>query len=593
MFPALRFRRFRTRLLVLLVGLLVAALGTTYFVVTRANRANALEHINQSLTTSVRVFRFSIDARIQALADSARVVSADWPMRTLYLQEELDRGTLRSTLASYADRLNAPVVAAFTPEGDYLTATDMRLVESNSQPFQRLISQADTEGLEQVSDYAYVLDRLHMLVVVPIYAPRPNIIGWLGAAFPIDNRFAQDLKNTTQAEVSFISGREAAGTHLDATTLSPELAREVVKQIKNSGASSPTSTILVELEGEPYVTLVARLSPLGDNPARIALQRSLTAELAAAEELEEVILLVSLVALFAATIAALLIARGVSGPLHQLAAHADSVAAGDYSRHLTLVRQDELGHLATAFNHMSDGLADRDKVRDLLGKVVSREIAAQLLRSGVALGGEEREVTILFCDLRDFTAMSEKMAARDVLALLNRYLDRMSTIVEKHGGVVDKYIGDAIMALFGAPVATPNAAARAVAAAKEMVDSLEDLNRELEREGQPRLEFGIGINTAVVVAGNMGSKTRLNYTVIGDGVNLASRLEALTKKPEFATSIIVSEATAKACGERDRLRALATVTVKGKQEPIQIYAVDVADRPWSQVTGSPASPPSA
>lgn len=104
---------------------------------------------------------------------------------------------------------------------------------------------------------------------------------------------------------------------------------------------------------------------------------------------------------------------------------------------------------------MSAGLADRDRVRDLLGKVVSPEIASQLLRSEAALGGEEREVTILFCDLRNFTGLSEKLPPQEVLALLNRYLDRMSAIIEAHQGVIDKYIGDAIMALFGAPSPTP------------------------------------------------------------------------------------------------------------------------------------------
>jgi adenylate cyclase len=222
---------------------------------------------------------------------------------------------------------------------------------------------------------------------------------------------------------------------------------------------------------------------------------------------------------------------------------------------------------------MTAGLAERDQVRDLLGKVVSPEIATQLLRSGVQLGGEEREVTVLFSDLRDFTSMSEKMAPADMLALLNRYLDRMSTIIEKHGGVIDKYIGDAIMALFGAPVAEPDAPARAIAAAREMAQALEILNQELKAEGRPTLAFGIGINTARVVAGNMGSKTRLNYTVIGDGVNLASRLEGLTKEPSYRTLIIVSEATLRAIKPPPAARELGEVKVKGKAEAVKIFAV--------------------
>ena len=222
---------------------------------------------------------------------------------------------------------------------------------------------------------------------------------------------------------------------------------------------------------------------------------------------------------------------------------------------------------------MTAGLAERDRVRNLLGKVVSPEIAAQLLQSDLKLGGEEREVTILFCDLRNFTSFSEKMTPADVLSLLNRYLDRMSTIIEKHGGVIDKYIGDAIMALFGAPVADPAAASHAVAAAREMAQALNVLNRELAAEGRPALAFGIGINTARVVAGNMGSKTRLNYTVIGDGVNLASRLEGLTKDPAYGTPIIISEATLRALQDPPPARELGQVTVKGKAEAVKIFAL--------------------
>jgi len=249
------------------------------------------------------------------------------------------------------------------------------------------------------------------------------------------------------------------------------------------------------------------------------------------------------------------------------------VAAGDYTQRIELPRADELGQLATAFNQMTAGLAERDRVRNLLGMVVSPEIATQLLHSDLKLGGEEREVTILFCDLRNFTSFSERMAPAEVLTLLNRYLDRMSAIIERHGGVIDKYMGDAIMALFGAPVAVPDASARAVAAARDMAGALESLNAELRNEGKSALAFGIGINTAQVVAGNVGSKTRLNYTVIGDGVNLASRLEGLTKDPAYATPIIVSEATLAAINPRPFARELGEVKVKGKAEAVRIFAL--------------------
>jgi adenylate cyclase len=191
----------------------------------------------------------------------------------------------------------------------------------------------------------------------------------------------------------------------------------------------------------------------------------------------------------------------------------------------------------------------------------------------VTLGGEEREVTVLFSDVRSFTTMCEALAPQEVLGILNRYFTRMSAIVEAHGGVVDKYVGDAIMALFGAPLANPDDADRAMETALEMCEALDELNTQQQVRGYPAIKVGIGINTDVVIAGNMGSQTRLNYTVIGDGVNLASRLEGLTKTPEYATRIIISRRTlAKAKGQY-QTRPLGEVAVKGKQKPTEIYAL--------------------
>jgi adenylate cyclase len=226
-------------------------------------------------------------------------------------------------------------------------------------------------------------------------------------------------------------------------------------------------------------------------------------------------------------------------------------------------------------NQMSVGLSERDRVRDLLDKNVSPEVATALLRDGSALGGQEREVTILFADLRGFTTLSEQLTPHELLTLLNRYLDRMSAAIEAHGGVIDKFIGDAIMALFGAPVAQADAADRALAAALAMEKALVQLNAELATEGIAPLAIGIGVNTACVVAGNIGSSRRLNYSVIGDGVNVASRLQSLTRTPEYHTNIITSAATLAALGDPKKFapRPLGRVPVKGRAEPVEIFAV--------------------
>ena len=571
-FRLFRFRHFSRQLLLLLVGLIALVQISVYFLIARANRSNAIEHIDQNLRVGAKIFRQNLSERIDFLSGSAKVMSADAGIKPLLMRDPVDKNTLRSVLFSYTDRVKAPVISLFSPEGELLAMTDEVLGAENVGPFIFLIRQATEGDKEQASGYSYLGGRLHVLVVVPLYAPYPNAVAWFGLAYPIDTAFANAIKNTTRLDVSFTSNPDEPNLRVLSTTLPPAMADAAARHMSTAQSASLGSEMLT-LGGEPYVTLFEPLEMLGEAPIRIALQRSLTAELAPARELENVVLLISLAALAVATIAALWIARGVSQPVQQLAAHTKLVAAGVYTRRIDLPREDELGQLANAFNQMTAGLAERDRVRDLLGKVVSPEIAAQLLQSDLKLGGEERVVTILFCDLRDFTTLSEKLPPTDVLALLNRYLDRMSIIIEQHGGVIDKYIGDAIMALFGAPVAAADAPERAIATARDMARALDTLNREFAAEGKPALAFGIGINTARVVAGNMGSKTRLNYTVIGDGVNLASRLEGLTKDPAYGTPIIVSDATLAAMKTRPAARELGEVKVKGKAESVKIFAL--------------------
>jgi len=562
----LRFRRFRTRLLVLIVGIIAAVQAATFLVVARANRANALITINADLAKAARQFQNNTRLREENLLRDARLMANDYAMKQLFLAEEFSAATARSALTSYSARVQSPLLILLDPAGGLLAATRSAVSTADLAPFRRLVERAESADAQQAAGYGYFDGELYQLVLVPLLAPPPEVVAWVGIGFPINAQTAAELKAGSDVEVTFLTGGESPRAL--ATTLPAALSAQLER------AAPTPQTTLVQLGDEPFITSVRRLPLETGDAATIALQRSLPAQLAPSLLLEQTIILGTLAGVALAAFAALGLARNVSRPVQQLAEHTREVARGDYSRRIDLPRADELGELAQAFNQMTTGLAERDRVRDLLGKVVSPEIAAQLLHSDVQLGGEEREVTVLFSDLRDFTSLSEKLPPAEVLALLNRYLDRMSGIVERHGGVIDKYIGDAIMALFGAPVALPHAAAWAIMAAQEMKAALADLNRELAAEGKPTLAVGIGINTGRVIAGNMGSSTRLNYTVIGDAVNLAARLETLTKEPIYDARIIVSAATAEAAQATAQFRPLGTVLVKGRREPVAIFAAD-------------------
>lgn len=216
---------------------------------------------------------------------------------------------------------------------------------------------------------------------------------------------------------------------------------------------------------------------------------------------------------------------------------------------------------------------EKRQVKRLFSRFVPRDVYNQLMEdpARAALGGKRRHMTVLFSDVRGFTAMSENAAPEEVVGQLNEYFSRMVQVLFDHHGTLDKFVGDMVMGLFGAPLDDPDHADHAVQAAIAMSHGLDALNREWAAAGKPQLDIGIGIATGDMVAGNIGSNTIMSYTVIGDTVNLGARLESLNK--EFGTRIIVSEATAAELKGRYDMRPLGTVTVKGRARPVAIFEV--------------------
>jgi adenylate cyclase len=247
------------------------------------------------------------------------------------------------------------------------------------------------------------------------------------------------------------------------------------------------------------------------------------------------------------------------------------LAAQEYVHVDTVKTGDELEALAAGFNTMVDGLKERDHLKTTMGKYMTAKVLAHVLDGEVQLGGQTLTVTILFTDIRSFTTISEKMKAQELVGLLNEYFTEMVGIVMDADGVVDKYIGDAIMAVFGAPVPKPEDAVNAVCAAVRMRQSLARLNVRLEARGIQPLRTGIGIHTGEVVAGNIGSERRLEYTVIGDAVNLASRLESSTK--ELGVNVLISHDTWLLVKDAIVAQPVKEIFVKGRKQAVMTYEV--------------------
>lgn len=275
------------------------------------------------------------------------------------------------------------------------------------------------------------------------------------------------------------------------------------------------------------------------------------------------------------TILAFILSKQFVKPLQKLTLAASYLEKGDFDRaKVSANSNDEIGVLTNTFNKMANELRDRERERDIFGRVVSPEIRERLLSGDLKLGGETVSCTILFSDIRGFSTISEQLQAQEVVAMLNEYFTEMADAIRPWNGYINNFIGDAIVVLFGAPLYPENKEWRAVSAALSMRDRLKSLNEKRIARGEPVINSGIGISTGEVVAGQVGSLERLLYTAIGDTVNVAARLESLTKEyPQYP--ILINKVTAEAIKESNdiSLKSLGLIKVKGRVEPVDVYAV--------------------
>jgi adenylate cyclase len=263
----------------------------------------------------------------------------------------------------------------------------------------------------------------------------------------------------------------------------------------------------------------------------------------------------------------------VTRPLRRLRQGVNQLAAGDLSVRVEPTTGDEVGELTRAFNEMGESLTKKQKLETAFRRYVSDHVLNEVMEhpEGIPLEGELREVTLIVVDVRDFSRVSEGMAPRKVVSFLNEALDLITSRLLEHGGTVDKYVGDAVLAYFGAPLSTDDHAERAVAAAIAIQREVEERNDKPNASNEPPmpLRLGIGIHTGPVVVGNIGTDRKMDYTVIGDAVNVAHRLEKLAGRG----TILVSEEVARRLRGRVRLEPQGARHLLGRERPITVFRV--------------------
>lgn len=549
------------RILGFFVALLFSVQLASFLFIRYAIEQTAEDTLRSELRVGKKVFQRLQQLNSQQLVEATSVLTYDFGFREAIASR--DGETILSALRNHAARIKASGMAVVGLDGVVVadTLSEKRAGQRYAHP--ELIGRAAQVG--RTSAIRMVDTESFQVVIVPVLAPLP--IAWVAMSFIIDDNTARDLEQLSTADVSFVALPTSGPAEIIATTV-PRSRREAllakVPEIVRGGRDG----IKVTMGTEEYEALSTPLEEAADFRVYAILQRAVSEGIAPYLLLQAALMIIAGLSLGVTLWGAMRISRRISRPVTALADAAREIAKGNYNVRVGEAGSDEIAELSRAFDGMARGLAERDNMRDVLGKVASSEVVAKLLKGEIELGGQELDATVMFTDIRNFTTICESLTPQQSLQLLNEFLTKISQVVEGHEGVVDKFLGDGVMAVFGAPVTRVDDAQRAIEAALDIAECIAVLRPSLEARGLPSPEVGVGLNTSRVVSGNIGSPSRLNYTVLGDGVNLASRLESLTKR--YMVPIV--------CGTRTResvkgivFRELDKVRVRGRSVAERIF----------------------
>jgi class 3 adenylate cyclase len=402
-------------------------------------------------------------------------------------------------------------------------------------------------------------------------------VGVIVVGFPMGSLLPQMIADSAAQVTVYRPDGQVAFSTFPETHQIPLLASEIRAAINNKGLVHLLQNRLWTLGADEYNEAVGPLLVRGqpsDWAIAVALPRALITSSSRVSPAQLAIAFT--LAVLAVIALGVIVAKIVAIPLFELVDASTRVARGDLDATVREHAHDEVGLLSRQFNHMVSQLRQREFMRDLFGRMVSEEVREALLNDQVQLGGELKVVTMLFTDIREFTKFSENHSPQEVVEMLNNYFSIVNSAVREAGGMINKFGGDSTMAIFGAPMNLDpsETARRALRAALTIRIRITEANAHRVQAGLESLKIGIGINTGEVITGNIGPKDRFEYTVIGDAVNVASRMQSLTN--QFTDSnIFITAATYQAFSQRERLLVAdrGEVALKGRTELVHVYNV--------------------
>ena len=571
--------RYKLSLIIATVALLI--LGLAFVAVDHEIEKEFRLVIEQRLLQAQNVVSQRMDDRFDRLFSQAVTVSDSKLIQDVITDKSLSRVTRDDiVMEEVLPRLILADMLLVTDEEGALLASSSETELFWQQLNKQAVYQSGLEG-EEVVGLAVLGDVWLQWVMLPVFIG-DQMFGTVILVTRLGEQELQKISQLTGTELLIATdtaylatswNNHRASNEIKTSTSNKSLTFADLVMNTRSGTDQGGDTNEINLQGERY--LLRYMLPENPFIPDFAVAQSLDQSLAFIQAIKYVMLTIALIALVIAAGLGYIFAYSVSSPIYLLRKATRAIAEEDFSQHLDIRTRDEFRELGESFNQMSASLAEKEKIRLALDKSVSREVADHLLQQGVHLGGETREATILFADIRDFTSLSEQLSENELLEMLNEYFTRINVCIQQYHGTIDKFIGDAVMGIFGVPVDDAQHACHAVQAAHAMCKAVALFNEEVSSKYGCEINIGIGINTGQVVSGLMGSEDRLNYTVLGDQVNIASRVEGLSKL--YGAGIVVTGETRAAVISQSEqksnvvYRRLDTVQMKGKTVGIDIF----------------------